>query len=347
MKKITTINDVAREAGVAASTVSRVIANSPRISKETSDRVLKIMKDMHYHPNLIARSLVNKSTKIIGLVVPGATEKAFGHPFMSEMVRGIISVAHKKGYKILVSSADNYNEEKELIDDLSKGGVVEGIILTASRTNDPSITELKKQKFPFVLIGRPASDELINWVDNNNMSVSYELTKHFIDQGHRDIAFLGLSPDVVVTVDRYEGYKKAMEESGIPVKTENTAESKFLDAPGYDMMKELFDRKQKPSAVICCDDYIAFGAMKFLSEQGLTVPEDMAIAGFNNTPLAEHFIPSLTSVDINAVTLGSSAFEMLYDTINKNIKGFNRTIIPSEIIIRKSSIKEQLKITSD
>ncbi len=336
-----TINDIAKIANVAPSTVSRVIANSPRISAETRERVQKIMKEMNYHPNMIARSLANKSTKIIGLVVQGATEKAFGHPFMSEIVRGIISVAHRYGYKILISSADNLDEEKELISDLSKGGAVEGIILTASRIKDPSIMELKKQKFPFVLIGRPADDELVNWVDNNNVSISYDLTKHFIEQGHKEIAFLGLSPDFIVTLDRYEGYKKALEESGIEVKSEYAAESKFLDAPGYDMMKELFDRGQKPTAVICCDDYIAFGAARFLSEQGLAVPDDVAIAGFNNTPLAEHFIPSLTSVDINAAILGSSAFEMLYNTIHKNIKGFNRTIIPSDIIIRKSSIKEQ------
>ncbi len=339
MKKITTINDVAREAGVAASTVSRVIANSSKISKETSDRVIKIMKDMNYHPNLIARSLANKSTKIIGLVVPGATEKAFSHPFMSETVRGIISVAHKKGYKILISSADNYHEEKELIEDLSKGGVVEGIILTASRTKDPSIMELKKQKFPFVLIGRPAGDELINWVDNNNMSVSYELTRHFIDQGHRDIAFLGLSPDVVVTVDRYEGYKKAMEEINKVVDHKYTVESRYLEAPGYEMMKELIEENKKVTAVICCDDYIAFGAIKYLSENGLAVPDDVAVAGFNNTYLAEHSIPSLTTVEINAFNLGTSAFDMLYDIIQSESKNFNHIIIPAKIITRNSSIK--------
>lgn len=334
-----TINDVARAAKVATSTVSRVIANNPKISAETRERVQKLIKEMNYHPNMIASSLANRSTKIIGLVVQGTTEKAFGHPFMPEIIRGITSMAHQYGYKILISSADDLEEEKELISNLSRDGIVEGIILTASRIQDPSIAELDKQKFPFVLIGRPSDSELINWVDNDNFSVSYELTKHFINQGHRKIAFLGVSSEVIVTLDRYEGYKKALEDSGIEVNPGLVVKGKFLDNSGYDMMKRLMDIKADLTGVIACDDFIALGAIKLLMEHGISIPEDIAIAGFNNTLLAEHSIPALTSVEINAGVLGSCAFELLYNHIQNQNMDVKHTIVPAEIIQRSSSIR--------
>jgi DNA-binding LacI/PurR family transcriptional regulator len=335
-----TINDVARVANVAPSTVSRVIANNPNISIETKERVQKIIKEMNYHQNVIASFLANRSTKIIGLVVQGVTEKAFGHPFMPEIIRGITSMAHKFGYRILISSAEDIKEEKELISSLSSDGIAEGLILTTSRIQDPSIEQLMKQKFPFVLIGRPSDSEQINWVDNDNFSVTYELTKHFIGQGHRKIAFLGVSSEIIVTLDRYEGYKKALEDSGIELEPNLVVRGKFLDNSGYDMMKNLMDRGVDLTGVIACDDYIALGAIKLLTEYGIRIPEDIAIAGFNNTVLAEHSIPALTSVEIKASVLGASAFELLYHAIHDQRGDFGHTIIPAEIIQRASSIRE-------
>lgn len=333
-----TINDIAKIARVSPSTVSRVIANNPRISATTCEKVHKIMREMNYHPNMIARSLANRSTKIIGLVVHGTTEKAFEHPFIPEAMRGIISAAHKKGYKTLISSAADVAEERCLINDLAKGGIVEGIILTSSRRKDPSIQELKKQMFPFVLIGRPVNDEEVNWVDNNNFSIAYDLTRHFIEQGHEKIVFLGYSSNFVVTQDRLEGYKKALEDAGLSFDINLVVEGKFIDDSGYELMKELMNRNLKFTGVIACDDFLAFGAMKFLSENGLSIPDDIAIAGFNNTSLAEHYIPSLTSVDVNAYSLGSNAFELLINSIHNKYKSYNRAIVPARIVIRGSSI---------
>lgn len=334
-----TINDIAKAANVSPSTVSRVVANNSRISTATREKVIKIMKEMNYHPNMIARSLANKSTKIIGFVVPGTTEKAFQHPFFPEILRGIASLAHKSEYKILVSSATNSKEEKQIITDLSKSGITEGIILMTSRVNDHSISELMKINFPFVVVGRPTNDTEVNWVDNNNVSIAYELTEHLIKQGHREIAFLGVSSEYIVTLDRLDGYKKALEDNKIPVDDKLIVEGKFIDDTGYDLMRQLFNRGVMPTGVIACDDLLAFGAIKLIMEHGLKVPDDIAVAGFNNVPLADYFTPSLTSVEVNGFGLGSKAFEILQASISSPFSSFNRAIIPGQLVIRNSTLK--------
>ena len=332
-----TIIDVARTANVSPSTVSRVIAKNPRISNATCDKVLKIMEEMNYQPNIIARSLVNKSTRIIGVIIPGTTEKAFQHPFFPEILRGISSVAHKSKYKILISSVSCIKEEKQIINEIARGGITEGVILLTSKIKDPSISELIKINFPFVVVGRPDKHDEVNWVDNDNFSAGYELTQYFIKQGHKEIAFIGVSSEFIVTLDRLEGYKKALIDNGLPINKNLIVEGEFMGSTGVDLMKVLLDRGIKLTGVIACDDFIAFGAIKLLMEYGLKVPEDIAVAGFNNVPLSSYFTPTLTSVEINAFSLGSKAFELLYASMNNNYTSINRAIIPAKLIIRNST----------
>lgn len=333
----TTLSDIARLANVSASTVSRVIAGNPRISKETRDRVHKIMVESNYHPNIIARSLASKSTKIIGVVIPGTTEKAFQHPFYPEILRGITSMAHKHDYHILISSATDANEESKVIDKFVKGHITDGLILMASRLDDPIISELTKMNCPFVLVGRPIRDEKINWVDNDNVNVSCELTKHILQQGRRKIAFLGLSPQYVVTTDRLQGYKLALGEFGIPFDENLIVKGRFIDDTGYNLMKSLFDKNLKPDGVIACDDLLAFGAIKLIREYGMEVPGDIAVAGYNNVPMSDYFSPSLTSVEVMPYNLGVSAFELLAANLKNDNHNFNRTIVPAQIIHRNST----------
>lgn len=337
--RTTTINDIAKAANVSPSTVSRVVANNSRISRTTSDKIHKIMKEMNYHPNIIARSLASKSTNIIGVIVPGTTEKAFQHPFFPEILRGIGSVAYKNGYNILISSISDIGEEKRIAKEFANGGITEGIILMTSRVRDPAISELMKMDFPFVVVGRPQKDSEVNWVDNNNFSIGYELTQHFIKQGHNRIAFLGVSSDFTVTMDRLKGYKKALQDNHLPVDESLIIEGKFIDDTGYDLMKKLLGNGLMPTGVIACDDLLAFGAMKVITEYGLSIPEDIAVAGFNNVPLSEYCTPPLTSVEVNAFSLGSKAFELLLASIKSEHKSFNRAIIPAELVIRKSTLK--------
>lgn len=332
-----TINDIAKAAKVSPSTVSRAIANNPRISEETREKIFKLMEEMNYHPNMIARSLANKSTKIIGVVVTGTTEKAFQHPFFPEILRGIASPAYKNKYKILISSVNSTKEEKQVVTEFAKSGIAEGIILLSSRVKGPAIPELLKMGFPFVVVGRPENEREVCWVDNDNVSIGYEVTKHLIKMGRKKIAFLGVSSDFIVTLDRLEGYKKALAEHNIPVLNELIVEGRFVDDRGYELMKKLLDKGTVPTGVIACDDLLAFGAIKCMTEKGLKVPEDIAVAGFNNVPLSDYFTPPLTSVDVNAFGLGVKAFNLLLENMNSEYKSIDRAIVPATLIVRKST----------
>ena len=336
-----TINDIAKIANVSASTVSRVIAGNPRISSATRERILKIMKEHNYHPNMIARSLASKSTQIIGMIIPAMTEKAFQHPFFPEVLRGSGSIAYQNKYNILIASVNNREEERQTIRHFTRGGITDGIILLTSRVKDPAISELQKLDFPFVVIGRSENDHEVNWVDNDNFAIGYQLTQHFVDQGHRKIGFIGLSPGFIVTVDRLNGYKKALEDNNIPVDQDLIEESRFIDDNGYELMKRFLERGAAPTGIIACDDLLAFGAIKLAMERGLRVPEDLAVAGINNVPQAEYFNPSLTSVEINSFSLGAKAFELLLTAIHSEYKSFNRAIVPAELVVRHSSSMKQ------
>lgn len=335
-----TLNDIAKIAKVSTSTVSRAIANNPKISVATREKIFKIMRELNYHPNIIARSLANKSTRIIGIIIPGMAEKAFQNPFFPEVLRGISSIAYKYKYNVLISSVSNLEEERQTLKQFAQGGITEGIILLASRVGDPSVAELTKLGFPFVVIGKPENESEVNWVDNNNFTIGYELTKHFIQQGHRKIAFLGLSSNYIVTLDRLKGYKKALEDNGIPVDESLIVESKFIDDSGYELMKQLIERGKKPTGVMAGDDLLAFGAMKYINELGLKVPDDIGVSGFNNVQLANYSIPPLTSVEVNPFLLGSKAFELLLAAIDSDYKSYNRAIVPAELVIRDSTQKK-------
>lgn len=314
-----TINDIAKAANVSASTVSRVIAGSSLISQETKTRVSKIMKELNYHPNMLARSLVNKSTKIIGLLIPGSG-KAFSIPFYSEILRGIISKANNSNYKILISNISSDKEEEKTINELAYSCIVEGFILMTSRLHDDSLNTLTKMNFPFVMVGKPekAFEDKINWVDNDNFEAGYRLTQHFIEKGRKKIAYIGVSPKYMVTVDRFNGYKLALKNNGIEFDSDLVVSGEFMKNNASTMVKSLIDKKADFNGLIAADDYQAFSAVSYLNNCGKSVPGDIAVAGFNNVPQSEYFVPPITSVDVHPYTLGEKAFELLYQTLNNS-----------------------------
>lgn len=335
-----TLEDIANKANVSPSTVSRVISNNPNISAATRKRVLKIMEQMNYQPNMIARSLANNSTKTIGVILASRTEgalrKAVQYPLFPDMLGGLSLSAYKNGYNILLSSLNKLDDDKLKVRELAKGGMTDGVIYLYPRVNDPIIEELKKINSHFVVVGRPVNENEVNWVDNDNVALSCKLTELLIQRGHDKIAFIGASPSFVITMDRVEGYKKALMNHSIPVDDNLIIKGKFMTDNGYELMKGIFEKGIIPNGVIAQDDLIAFGVIRQIRERGLRVPEDIAVAGFNNVPMSEFSTPSLTSVETNAFDIGAKACEMLLSCINSSSSGYARTIIPSELIIRGS-----------
>ena len=328
-----TIKDVAKLANVAPSTVSRVIADNPKISDKTKQKVCQAMKEINYQPNAIARSLANKSTKTLGLILPNTEEDLFMNPFFIQAMRGISVYSQKRGYYIMYNYSNNEGEEVKFIERYINSKWVDGIILLTARQNDKCISYLNKVNHPFVVIGRPEDAENTLWVDNDNEKAMYNVVNSLIEKGHKKIAFIGGPQRFNVTKDRLAGYEKALKDSGIEIDEKLIKEAEFSEDRGYEEMIKILEYKQ-PDVVVTTDDLIAFGVLKALAEKK---KNEILVVGFNNTPLAEYQTPTLSSVDINSEKLGYHAAQLLIDKLEKKSKNINHYIVDTKLIEREST----------
>lgn len=327
-----TIKDVAKLADVSPSTVSRVVADNPKISDSTKKKVYKAMRELNYYPNAIARSLANKATKTLGLILPSTEEDIFVNPFFIQIMRGISHYAQEKNYYIMYTYGKNEEDEVEHIKNLTNSKRVDGIILTTVRENDKCISYLKEYKHPFVVIGKPEETEGTLWVDNDNFHAMYSVVNYLIQKGHRKIGFIGGLKDLNVTKNRLEGYKKALENSGIKVNKDFIKTGEFTEEDGYVGMESILN-VEVPSAVVTTDDIIAFGAIKACKEDD----KNISIIGFNNTVLSEYQKPKLSSVDINAEKLGYFAAKLLINKLENKDNEISNYIVETNLIEREST----------
>lgn len=332
-----TIKDVARMAGVDPSTVSRVIADNPRISVRTREKVLKVMEELEYHPNAIARSLASRSTKTIGVIMPHSTDQVFVNPFFTEVMRGIGVSALKRGYYVLFSTGSSSEEEYKATCRLVDEKRVDGLILLTSRMGSKTIDCLVRKRFPFVVVGKPSNITDVNWVDNDNVEACYYATEHLIKLGHKRIGFIGGEFSYVFMGERFKGYKKALDAHGIVFSKELLSLGEFVEDGGFNAAKKLMELKNKPTAIVVADDLMAIGAMKAIKAKGLAIPRDISIIGFNDTPLASYIDPPLSSMEIFVYDLGYNACETLISQLQESGGNKKHIIIPTKLIIRKST----------
>ncbi|AIQ63271.1 HTH-type transcriptional regulator MalR [compost metagenome] len=336
-----TIKDVAKRAGVSPSTVSRVLSGHPRISVETSRKVKGIMEEMGYHPNIMAKSLVSKTTNSICIILPKPAEELFSNLFFMELIRGIVTQASRSGYDVLISSGANEKEELDAVSRLLKGRRVDGAILLYSRKDDAVIDFLQSNGYPCVLVGRSDKYEDMLSVDTDNVMAAYDATSHLISMGHERIGFVSGPPNLIVSRDRLQGYRKAIEEHGLESRPEWIVEGEFLQDSGYRAMSFFMNLPNRPTALVVVDDMVSFGVLRGLNELKFKVPNDLALVSFNNIPLAELSSPPISSIDIGIYHLGYTASQVLIQSIqspNKETGYTNRFIIPHRLIVRESSM---------
>lgn len=332
-----TIKDVAKRAGVSPSTVSRVIADHPRISPDTKEKVRAIMSELGYYPNAIARSLVNQTSNSIGLIRSRLTEENFANPFFPAVIQGISSVAHRHKLSLVLSTGKTFQQEDEESLTLLRQRRVDGVILLASHRDDQLIPRLTQDRFPFVLIGRYEGSEEINWVNNNNVEDAKTAVQYLLNKGHRQIACLDGDPRYVVSADRLLGYERAFQDHNLEVPKNLVEHSAFSVEGGYQATQRLLTRRVPFSALFAVDDLVAIGAMRALQERGMKVGSEVAVVGFNDTILGACVQPALTSVRVPIYELGQIAVQMLTAQIYGSGVYPHHQMLPASLVVRDSA----------
>lgn len=332
-----TIIDVAREANVSPSTVSRVIADHPRISEKTKKKVREVMERMHYYPNFQARNLAARTTQTIGVVMANSATLAFQNPFFPEVIRGISTTAHACQLGLYLSTGGTEEEIFQEVVAMVQGRKVDGIILLYSRVDDKTLNYLREMQFPFTIVGRPYDfEDQIDFVDNDNKQIAKDVVNYLMDLGHREIAFIGGDVHFVVSADRLEGYRAALEDHQLQYQEKYFIHDFAFEQDGKEAIRQLMEEEQPPTALVAHDDSVAYEIIRYLEQLEIRVPEDVSIISFNNHALSEHVKPPLTSVDINIFELGIQATELLLKRIKQPESEASHQFVDTKLIVRDS-----------
>ena len=321
-----TIKDVAKAAGVSPSTVTRVIQNKSTISDETKKRVRKAMKELNYHPNLNARSLVSSYTQVIGLVLPDDSDVFYQNPFFPSVLRGIAQVASENHYAIQIATGKDEKERLNAISQMVYGKRVDGLIFLYAQENDPLVKLVSEEQFPFLILGKSLSP-FIPLVDNDNIQAGFDATEYFIKKGCNRIAFIGGAKKLYVTQDRLTGYEQALQEHKLPLDSQRTFfADEFLEEKGYNFSKQLFKYDPQTDAIITTDSLLAEGVCNYLNEHQLDVP----VLSFDSV---NPRLNLAAYVDINSLALGRTSFETILQIISDAKE--NRQICYRQLIAHK------------
>jgi LacI family transcriptional regulator len=332
MSKRTSLKDIAMKTGYSVNTISRALRDMPDISESTKDKIRKVAREMNYFPNHAAISLRTNRSKSIGVIVSDIT-----NPVFSDMVKGAEMSARTKGYSIILgNSNEDYKEEKSVVETLISRNV-DGIILVPTMNDKRIIEALQERRIPIVLMGRRFQDLKCNWVINDDKLGGYMAGKHLIEKGHRKFAYITGPLYISSVIDRLEGFRDALKESGIPPDALLIYETKVTADGGYETMLKLLDDKIDISAVFCFSDFIAFGVLKALKERNISIPDDIAVIGFDNIFFSGLSAPALTTINTAKLETGIKATELLVEQINKSASS-NKDLDRRNIVLKPTLV---------
>lgn len=330
-----TLDDIAKISGVSRSTVSRVINGSPNVSDKTRRKLLELIQNIGFQPNLAARGLAIGRTRVLGLVIPTGVTALFSDPYFPLLIQGVASACNAQAYSVMLWLAEP-EYERETISQVLYNGLVDGVIVSSMLMDDPLIERLSESQRPFITIGRHPTNDRINFVDADNRAGAYQAVSYILHTGRRRVAIINGPRNMIAGSDRIAGYQDALRERGLPLQPELTAEGDFSDKGGYLAMKGLLQLPQHPDAVFVASDAMALAAMRAIQEAGLHIPEDIAIVGFDDIPAAATSKPSLTTIRQPIQKLGNLAAEMLIERIEHPEASPCRIVLPTELVIRSS-----------
>lgn len=325
---MTSIKDVAKAAGVSTATVSRVIANNAPIKAETRERVLEAISQLNYRPNLIARSLrVQKSAKI-GLVVSDIR-----NPFFTAIGRAVEDAAYEQGYSVLMCNTDENPEKEELYLNLLHDENVAGVIFSPTQQFSAS-SKTYQAKMPFVIIDRTVENRDTDMVLLDNVSAAYELTSHLIQNGYKKLA--GLFGDASATgQERSRGFHRALKDSQLTPVAAHFISPRIKQ--GFDTTIALLESDNRPDAIFTSNSLLTAGAFQALRAKKVSIPNEVAIVGFDETTWGELVDPPITVISQPTEEIGRTATELLFQRIQEPTRLPKTVILNGNLLIKESS----------
>jgi len=327
------IKDIAKLANVSPTTISRVVNNSGYVKADVRERVEKIIEETGYRPNAFAKALLQNKSHTIGVVLSKINSSSSG-----DTVAGIDEFISPKGYTIIIGNT-NYNVEKELeYFNIFQEKMVDGIILMGTEITKKHKEFFKKSKIPLVILAQESLDSIPCVVFDDYMATK-ELCEHLISQERKKIAYIGVGEfDIAVGKKRKEGFLSALKENNMSIPTTYIVNGDFTVDSGYKACKKIFsENTDRPDAILAVTDKMAIGAMSYLFELGIKVPEEVAVVGMGGGMLAKYFHPKLTSAEYDYTNLGYEGAKLLYDIINEDRESTKKIILNHKLRIRESS----------
>ncbi|MFB8024251.1 LacI family DNA-binding transcriptional regulator [Streptomyces sp. NPDC056465] len=336
-----TLEEVAARAGVGRGTASRVINGSPRVSAQTREAVEAAVAELGYVPNRAARALAGNRTDAIALVVPESETRFFAEPYFSDIVRGVGAALADTEMQLLLTLAGNDRERRRLAQYLTAHRV-DGVLLVSVHADDPLPDLLEQLGMPSVISGRRHAAETLPSVDSDNFEGARAAVDHFISRGRRSIATITGRLDVYGAQRRLDGYRKAVAGAGLDPDERLIAPADFSEEGGARAMRELLERRPDVDAVFAASDVMAAGARQVLRESGRRIPDDVALIGFDDSAVARHMDPPLTSVRQPIEEMGRTMTRVLLQEIANRASGDDtqerpRIVLPTELVVRESS----------
>lgn len=328
-----TIKDVAKKAGVSVATISRVLNNDPAVKEKTREMVTDIIKETGYAPNYLGRHLRKSRTNKILALIPSVSNQ-----FYSKIISAMEREARKRGYTVLISMShsDRKIEEENL--KMLYNRVVDGIVLFSSKLTKDEINNLAMEH-PLVQCSEYIENSVSDIVSIDNEQAAFDAVSFLVGEGHKRICYFGVSEKYYSAKQREKGYKRALTEKNIKTGNKFIYKAGYSYKDGEDMAKEMHDKfsDKLPDAVFCISDSIAMGAIKYFLENGIKVPEDICVIGFDNTSVSKVFYPPLSTVAQPQEQIGKEAVDLLIDRIEKRDRKFVFRILTHELVLRKTT----------
>lgn len=328
-----TLDDIARMAGVSPSTVSRVLNNLVGTRSKAREQVLKVLAETGFQPNAAARSLASQRSQVIGLLVPAPASTILHNPAVLQLAEVVTQACHERDYLLSLFLLGGDTDEQRILPKITRSGFVDGLIVRGAddRASDPLLQRLSESGVPFVSFGRPISLDTISYVATDNATAAYGAIAHLLALGRRRIGLLVGSLEPYASQERLAGYRKALASHGVP------SDERLIAVAGMSGGHAATQRLllQRPDAIFL-PTRMVLDVLRALREAGLRVPDDIALIGFEDLPLAQQTDPPLTTVSQPMEAIGKQLVGTLLDIMENGADPPRRLVFPQELVIRQS-----------